>query len=254
MHDNIMVASSRDHPPMLATRRFAHWQLRFMRYVDTKPNGNTLRKCILQEKEAIHFLLTGIGDEIYLTIDACKTAHDIWIAIERLQGESLNKQDIYKPTNNKLRTSSNFRNKNVDTTSRYLNENQTGQFGNQRTVIVVEARETVEQADWLEDTDEEIDEQKLEAHDSFMEKIQEVLPVESGSDVEPLEKVQFDAKYNMFDNERHHSKQSESINDTHVVEKDDSNIIPDSSNMCANDNEADQNAEEYDDERVVLAN
>ncbi|GJY82745.1 hypothetical protein Tco_0496121 [Tanacetum coccineum] len=37
------------------------------------------------EKEAIHLLFTGIGDEIYLNVDACKTAHEIWIAIERLQ-------------------------------------------------------------------------------------------------------------------------------------------------------------------------
>ncbi|GJS49455.1 retrovirus-related pol polyprotein from transposon TNT 1-94 [Tanacetum coccineum] len=35
-----------------------------------------------------------------------------------------------------------------------------------------------EQADWLADTDEEIDEQELEAHYSFMAKIQEVLPEE----------------------------------------------------------------------------
>ncbi|GJZ79753.1 hypothetical protein Tco_0644590 [Tanacetum coccineum] len=47
------------------------------------------------EKEAIHLLLTRIGDEIYSTVDACKTAHDMWIAIERLQhGESLNIQDV----------------------------------------------------------------------------------------------------------------------------------------------------------------
>ncbi|GKD88912.1 hypothetical protein Tco_1364419 [Tanacetum coccineum] len=36
------------------------------------------------EKEAIYLLLTRIGDEIYSTVDACKTAHDMWIAIERL--------------------------------------------------------------------------------------------------------------------------------------------------------------------------
>ncbi|GJZ56945.1 retrovirus-related pol polyprotein from transposon TNT 1-94 [Tanacetum coccineum] len=263
------------------------------------------------EKEAIHLLLTGIGDEIYSTVDACKTAHEMWIAIERLQqGESLNIQDvktnlfwefgkftshdgesmesyysrfykmmnemirnnltvatmqvnvqflqqlqpewsrfyqkevneiraeriaknanplalvaaaspypdpyyqapkshkpyaptskqssstrsnastkfkgkeiakpitppsesaseedsdpeqaqrdkdmqknlaliakyfkkIYKPTNNNLKTSSNSRNKNVDTSLRYKNDNQTGQFGNQRTVTVAGARETV---------------------------------------------------------------------------------------------------------------
>ncbi|GKF38927.1 hypothetical protein Tco_0118988, partial [Tanacetum coccineum] len=50
---------------------------------------------------------------------------------------------IYKPTNNNLRTSSNTRNKNVDTTSRYQNDNQTGQFGNQKAVNFAEARETV---------------------------------------------------------------------------------------------------------------
>ncbi|GJX17813.1 hypothetical protein Tco_0218645 [Tanacetum coccineum] len=47
------------------------------------------------EKEAIHLLLTGIGDEIYSTVDACKTTHEMWEAIERLQqGESLNIQDV----------------------------------------------------------------------------------------------------------------------------------------------------------------
>ncbi|GJV65604.1 ribonuclease H-like domain-containing protein [Tanacetum coccineum] len=51
---------------------------------------------------------------------------------------------IYKPTNNNLRTSSNSRNKNVDTTLRYKNDNQTGQFENQRTMTVAGARETVD--------------------------------------------------------------------------------------------------------------
>ncbi|GJU38563.1 hypothetical protein Tco_1191520 [Tanacetum coccineum] len=111
-----------------------------------------------------------------------------------------------------------------------------------------------EQADWIGDTDEEIDEQELKAHYSFMAKIQEVLPAESGSDAEPLEKLQYDVEYNMFANERQHSEQPESINDTHGVEKDDSNVIPDSSNMCDNDNQANQNANECDDEHVMLAN
>ncbi|GKD07665.1 retrovirus-related pol polyprotein from transposon TNT 1-94 [Tanacetum coccineum] len=141
----------------------------------------------------------------------------------------------------------------MDNTLRYVNENQSGQFENQRTLTVVGARETVgsqvvqqtwiqcfsckefghfakecrkpkEQADWLEDTDEEIDEQELEGHYNFMAKIQE------------------------------HFEQPKSINDTHVVEKDDSNVIPNSSNICDNDNQVDQNAKECDDKRVVLAN
>ncbi|GJT34693.1 hypothetical protein Tco_0925112 [Tanacetum coccineum] len=81
-----------------------------------------------------------------------------------------------------------------------------------------------EQADWLADTDEEIDEQELEAHYSFMAKIQEVLPEESSSTDQPLE------------------------------QKDDSNVTPDSSNICNNDNQVDQNATECVDERVALAN
>nr|GEX48694.1 hypothetical protein [Tanacetum cinerariifolium] len=148
---------------------------------------------------------------------------------------------IYKPTNNNLKTSSNSRNKNVDTTPRYKNENQSGQFRNQRTMNVSRARENVgspvvqqsgiqcfnckefghfakeyikpkrvkdsayhkekmllckqaekgvplqaEQYDWLADTDEEIDEQELEVHYSYMAKIQEVPTADTGTDLEPL--------------------------------------------------------------------
>ncbi|GJY25093.1 hypothetical protein Tco_0399819 [Tanacetum coccineum] len=107
MHNNIMAVGSRDRPPMLAPGRYAQWQ-------SPQPATNespavearTLLKDFLNisfenkarydaEKEAIHLLLTRIGDEIYSTVDACKTAHDMWIAIERLQhGESLNIQDV----------------------------------------------------------------------------------------------------------------------------------------------------------------
>ncbi|GJX40128.1 hypothetical protein Tco_0255118 [Tanacetum coccineum] len=122
---------------------------------------------------------------------------------------------LYKPTNKNLRTSSNSINKNVDTTLRYKNDNQTGQFGNQRTVTVAGDRETV------------------------------------GSQEA---KKAFDVEYNVFANEKQHFVQSESISNTCAVEKVDSNVIPDSSNMCDNDILTDPNAEECDDERVVLAN
>ncbi|GJZ17747.1 retrovirus-related pol polyprotein from transposon TNT 1-94 [Tanacetum coccineum] len=200
-------------------------------------------------------------------------------------------------------------NKNVDTTPRYKNDNQTGQFGNQRAVNVVGARETIggpvvqqsgiqcfnckefghyakecrmpkrvkdstyhkekmllckqvekgvqlqaEQSDWLADTDEEIDEQELEAHYSYMEKIQEVPNIDSGTDSEPLEQVQYDTDDNVFANDIQHFDQSESISNTCAVETDDSNVTPDSPDMCDNDIQDDQNDVECDDERVALAN
>ncbi|GJR69780.1 hypothetical protein Tco_0015845 [Tanacetum coccineum] len=349
MHNNIMAAGSKDRPPMLATGRYAQWQSRFLRYIDTRPNSDALRKCILEgpyqpttvtipvvpATENSPPVLERTTDEIYSNVDACKTPHEMWIAIERLQqGESLNIQDvktslfwefgkftshdeesmesyysrfykmmnemirnnltvatmqevneiraeriaknanplalvaaaqqypdpyyqapkshkpyaptskqssstrsnastkfkgkeiakpitppsesaseedndpeqaqrdkdmqknlaliakyfkkIYKLTKNNLRTSSNSRNKNVDTTPRYKNDNQTGQFGNQSTMTVVGARDSV--------GSQEIDEQELEAHYSFMAKIQEVPTADSGIDTEPLEQTDQNAE------------------------------------------------------------
>ncbi|GJR21929.1 hypothetical protein Tco_0970456 [Tanacetum coccineum] len=103
-------------------------------------------------------------------------------------------------------------------------------------------------------SDEEIDKQKLEAHYSYMAKIQEVSPEESSSTSQPLEQVQNHDENDVFANVRRHSEQPESINDTYVLEKDDSNVIPDSSNICNNDNQVDQNAAECVDERAALAN
>ncbi|GJV68336.1 hypothetical protein Tco_1483845 [Tanacetum coccineum] len=68
------------------------------------------------------------------------------------------------------------------------------------------------------------------------------------------ELVQNHNESNVYDNVRRHSEQPESINDTYVLEKDDSNVTPDSSNICTNDNQVDQNAAECVDERVALAN
>ncbi|GJS06229.1 hypothetical protein Tco_0363025 [Tanacetum coccineum] len=89
MHNNIMTDGSRDRPPMLATGRYAQWQSR-QPTTDESPTvpERTIPKTFSNitpenkahfnaEKEVIHLLLTGIGDEIYSTVDACKTAHDI---------------------------------------------------------------------------------------------------------------------------------------------------------------------------------
>ncbi|GJU42615.1 hypothetical protein Tco_1195572 [Tanacetum coccineum] len=63
----------------------------------------------------------------------------------------------------------------------------------------------------------------------------EVSPEESSSTSQPLEQVQNHDENDVFANVRQHSEQPESINDTYVLEKDDGNVIPDSSNICTND-------------------
>nr|GFC18561.1 hypothetical protein [Tanacetum cinerariifolium] len=97
-------------------------------------------------------------------------------------------------------------------------------------------------------------EQELEEHYSYMAKIQEVPIADLGTDSEPVEQVQNDAGYNVFANHLQHSKQSESISNTCLVEMDDSNVIPDSPDMCEYDIQNKQNDVESDDEHVALAN
>ncbi|GJV46211.1 hypothetical protein Tco_1430747 [Tanacetum coccineum] len=84
---------------MLGPERYSQWRSRFLRYIDTKPNGEGLRKSILSGPYVPSTVLVQAvaskRDDIYSTVDACKIANEMWIAIERLQqGESLNVQDV----------------------------------------------------------------------------------------------------------------------------------------------------------------
>ncbi|GKC51873.1 hypothetical protein Tco_1074618 [Tanacetum coccineum] len=313
MHNDIMVAGSKEHPLIIALGNYAQWSSRFMRYVDTKPNKDQLRQCIENgpyilielvtptvlaegdnpgqpqvvieetyintthenrdlidsEVEAVYKILNGITDNIYSTVDACFSAkemiakNDNPLALVAAtqhypddytqspkpykththssrqttstrthatiqnkgkeivkpslpQSESTSEEDndkeqaqrdkqmqkslallathfknIYRPTNNNLKTSSNTRNKNVDTSLR------TGKGMIDR-LAVWESEDSiplsVEHDKWLQDTNEEPDEQELKAHYMYMAKIQEVLhAVDDNSrptyDVEPLKKI-----------------------------------------------------------------
>ncbi|GKE29165.1 hypothetical protein Tco_1444549 [Tanacetum coccineum] len=70
---------------------------------------------------------------------------------------------------------------------------------------------SAEQSDWLQDIDEVLDEQELEAHYMYMAKIQEVLHVTDDNsgptyDTESLEQVPTDNEYNTFAKDRQHSE------------------------------------------------
>nr|GEV14396.1 hypothetical protein [Tanacetum cinerariifolium] len=275
-------AGSRDRLPMLATTRYAQWRSRFLRYIDTRPNGDALRKCIFEvsytlsvvvvpvvpateyslavpenttvetlqtmfpenkahyesEKEAIHLILTGIGDEIYSTVDACKTSQVMWEAIERHKGKEIAKP-ITPPSESASEEDSDPEQAQRDKDMQKNLALICKEFGH----FAKECRKP-----------KGVKDSTYHKEKIYMAKIQEVPTVNSGTDSKPLEQVQNDTRYNVCANALQYSEQSESINNICVVETDDSNVIPDSPNMCDNDIQNDQNDVKCDDERAALAN
>ncbi|GKA79906.1 hypothetical protein Tco_0786502 [Tanacetum coccineum] len=220
MHNNIMAAGSRDRPPMLATGRYAQWRSRFLRYIDTRPNGDALRKCILTAQEMA-------GSHRKLQQE--KLAPSCKVLQETLQTYQQQPQNFLKHQKQNVETTLQD-DKNNNQTGRVWNAESQNGLKNSRSHVsqgkecarCKQAEKGVqlqaEQSDWLADTDEEIDEQELEAHYSYMAKI------------------------------------SKSIRNTCAVETGDSNVIPDSPDMCDNDIQDDQNDVECDNERAALAN
>nr|GEX69307.1 hypothetical protein [Tanacetum cinerariifolium] len=301
-----MAVGSRDRPLMLATGRYPQWRSRFLRYIDTRPNGEALWKCILSGPYKPKTVLVQAVDATDDSLAIPEHMIELWEAIERLQqdgetiesyytrfyklmnemirnnltvatmqvnvqflqqlqpewprhkgneiaklitplSESAYEEDrdpkqaqrdkdmqknlaliakyfkkIYKPTNNNLRTTSNSRNKNVDTTPR----EKVGSPVVQQSGIqcfnckefrhfAKEFRKPKRQYDWLPDTDEEVNEQELEAHYSYMAKILEVPTAETGTDSKPVEQAEFE-KYKAFndrivDNDKLERKLNETL-------------------------------------------
>ncbi|GJR79050.1 retrovirus-related pol polyprotein from transposon TNT 1-94 [Tanacetum coccineum] len=136
---------------------------------------------------------------------------------------------IYKPTNNNLRTSSNTSRANQDN---YPRINRGTGYENQRL--------NAEQAGWKDDTDDEFDDQELEAHYMYMAQIQEV---QNNHD-----------NYNVFTIENEHPKQPEFVTDAYLEEQCDTNITIDSLDMGYDREQDDQDdADELAQERDLLA-
>nr|GFA36075.1 hypothetical protein [Tanacetum cinerariifolium] len=185
---------------------------------------------------------------------------------------------IYKPTNNNLRTSSNSKNNNVDTTPRYENDDHSGQFRNQRMVNIAAARENVgskvvqqsgiqcfnckEYGHFSKECrkpkrvkDSTYHKEKMllckqaeQGVPLYMAKLHEVPTADLGTDSELVEQVQKNAGYNVSANGLQHSDRSKSVSHTCLVETDDSNVIPDSPDIYEDDIQNKQN-----DERVMMS-
>nr|GFA00382.1 hypothetical protein [Tanacetum cinerariifolium] len=186
---------------------------------------------------------------------------------------SLSLKKIYKPTNNNLRTSSNTSRANRDNSPRIsrgtrgiLEPKQAKDAAYHREKMLLCKQEeaefqlNAELADWRDNTDDESEDQKLEAHYMYMAQIQKVNPdvaADSGPifDTEPLQKVQNNDHYNVFAIESEHPEQSKSVNDTYPIEQDEHNVIIDSLDMSYDSEQIDQNDDNDDlaNERELLA-
>nr|GFA19656.1 hypothetical protein [Tanacetum cinerariifolium] len=222
LHNAIMEAGGKDRPPMLAPGSFETTTETYME--NYKNVSQDIRDQLNAEAEAVQIILTGIDNNIYSTVDTCLNACEMWKAIERLkQGKSINVQDL---ETNLYSEFGKFTSRDGESLESYYLRSQQAVTRNRRKVIVnspppiydqepsmvaeddeigtgyesqricnvAGAKETIEQADWRDDNDDdESKDQELEAHYMYMAQIQEVSPddVDSGPifDSEPLQKL-----------------------------------------------------------------
>ncbi|GKA28638.1 hypothetical protein Tco_0714883 [Tanacetum coccineum] len=224
MHNNIMAAGSKDRPPMLGPGRYSQWRSRFLRYIDTKANGEYLRKCIFDEdklyfkaeKEAIFLLLTRKNSD----------------PEQDQEGLGLVKNGIGNPLQSMSRSS-------------YIPTTTTFELLQTPRTILTDYHTKCNRMDTV----------LLTARDlATMHSRKESQAVGHGI----LEEIwmSWNWKTSQFPWQRFRGlylKESSST-DQQLGTEGDSNVTPDSSNICNNDNQVDQNAAECVDERAALAN
>nr|GEW48099.1 retrovirus-related Pol polyprotein from transposon TNT 1-94 [Tanacetum cinerariifolium] len=237
-----------------------------------------IRDQLNAEAKAVQIILTGIDNDIYLTVDACSNACEMWKAIERNKGKAIvnSPQPIYDQEPSMVdEDDETSKNKEIDKLMALISLSNGNVAGARETVgsSVVQKSSiqcynckefriqlNAKQADWRDDTDDdELEDQELEAHYMYMAQLQEVSPdaADSGPifDDEPLQKVSNDDHYNVFAMESVHPKESKSVHDTYPIEQNAQNVIIDSLNMSNDREEIDQNDDDNDlaKERELLA-
>ncbi|GJR61067.1 hypothetical protein Tco_1503229 [Tanacetum coccineum] len=207
MHNNIMAAGSKDRPPMLGPGRYLQMRSRFLWYIDTKPNGEGLKKSKLsgpyvpstvlvqavaatedvKDQSVMEFgsLLLEMEKSLgRITHDKAKRSPNLVTP----QSESVSEEDSDPEQAQRDKDMQKNLALLANQGSLGSKDNEVdglGTVGSQEKMMMCkQAKHGVplqaEQADWLADTDEEIDEQELEAYYSFMAKIQEIVLNERG--------------------------------------------------------------------------
>nr|GFB03508.1 hypothetical protein [Tanacetum cinerariifolium] len=186
---------------------------------------------------------------------------------------SLSFKKIYKPTNNNLQTSSNTSKANQDNSPRI---NRCTGYDNQRIVNVFGARENVGTLVVQESgihcynckeyghvakecrKPKRAKDAAYHKEKMLLSQIQEVTPDAANSsrpifDSEPLQKVPNNDNYNVFAIESEHPEQSKFVHDTYLIEQDEHNVIIDSLDMSYDREQVDQDDDDLDNERDLLA-
>nr|GFC23454.1 hypothetical protein [Tanacetum cinerariifolium] len=190
---------------------------------------------------------------------------------------SLSFKKIYKPTNNNLRTSSNTSRANQDNSPRInrgtghvamecqkLKRAKDASYHKEKMLLCKQKEAGIqlnaEQADWRDDTDDEPDDQELDAHYMYMAQIQEVtLDAADNSgpifDFEPLQNVPNNDNYNVFAIESEPPEQTKFVHDTYPIAQNEHNVIIDSLDMSYDREQVDQDDDDDDlsNERDLLA-
>ncbi|GJV11590.1 hypothetical protein Tco_1353131 [Tanacetum coccineum] len=304
LYNAIMEAGGKDRPPMLAPGNYNppykfKWTEKIVPVAEDSSKTTTegymenyknisqdIRNQLDAEAEVVQIIPTGIDNDIYSIVDACKATVNSPPPTYDQEPEMVAEDDALSKEKeiDKLMAL-------ISLSFKKMINKGTG-YDNQRVVNVAGARENVErecqkpkrvkdaayhkekmllckqeevgfqlnaeQDDWKDDTDDEPDDQELEAHYMYMAQIQEVTPdVADNSgpifDTEPLQKVQHDDNYNVFANDREHPEQPESVNDTYLEEQGITNITIDSLDMSTNGETVDQDDDDLAKELDLLA-
>nr|GEX02808.1 hypothetical protein [Tanacetum cinerariifolium] len=255
LHNAIIEATGKDHPPMLAPGNYVQWKSRIKRYIDTKPNHELIYYCLKNppykftwaDKEVP--ISEGIDNDIYSTVDACPNACEMWKAIERSQqvatrnrGKAIvnSPQPIYDQEPSMVaEDDKTSKDKEIDKLMALISLSFKQIYKLPTTTfelhqIPVEQIRIILQGltEALGIKIKGLKDQEMEAHYMYMEQIQEVSPdvADSGPifDFELVQKLSTDDHYNVFAIESEHPEQSESVHDTYHIEQDEHNVIIDS--------------------------
>nr|GEV85330.1 hypothetical protein [Tanacetum cinerariifolium] len=96
---DIYAASSKNRPPMLNKDNYVPWSSRIIRYARSRPNGKMIVESIENgpyeltendikrldaDDQAIQAILLGLPEDVYVAIDSCEIAKEMWERVRQM--------------------------------------------------------------------------------------------------------------------------------------------------------------------------